>query len=72
MHKLKIKIASLYCAQCAEQIASIVREHFRIKGIEFDIKDQLATISSYSDIEKNKLSKEIRKKGYGPVIFVAD
>ena len=70
MYKLKIKIAGLYCARCAEQITNLVHKNFKIKGIELDMKDQTIVISSNTNIERGKLANEIVKKGYGPVVFI--
>jgi len=65
-----MKIACLYCTQCAEQITNIVRKKFKIKSIELGIRDQVVTISSNVNIQKDKLAKEIGKRGYGPVVFI--
>lgn len=70
MHKLKIKIAGLYCVRCAEQIIAIVREHFKIKNIELEMINKIMTIYSNINIQKDRLAKEIEKNGYGPIVFL--
>ena len=72
MHRLKMKIACLYCLQCAEQIMNIMREKFKISNIEVNMQDQIITIFSYKNIERIKLAKEIRKRGYGSVVFITN
>jgi len=56
--------------QCAEQITSIICEHFKIKRIELNMKNKELVIYSNAKIQKDKLSCEIIKRGYGPVAFI--
>lgn len=71
-HKIKIKVAGLYCSGCAENIISLLRKKFNLEKVSADLNSKTLELSPNSKVEVIELVKAIDANGYGPASIVTN